>query len=160
MRPASVFQMRNHQCSCGCGEPYRISPSAFPSALSMTFLWFPQVFSGFFRFCSKIGTFCPENPNKTMNSHYPPTTMLHQTKMISKSKAPALALSVRPNWNLSTASALRSAPRRSPTTSAPPPHLALASAVEQAPALPSIGSSHSVHSSFPSLRSHPWQHAA
>jgi hypothetical protein len=51
------FSMRNHQCSCGCGEPYRNSPSAFPSALSTTILRFPQVFSGFSRFCSYLGTF-------------------------------------------------------------------------------------------------------
>jgi hypothetical protein len=56
--------MRNHQCSCGCGEPYRNSPSSFPSALSTTILGFPQVFSGFLRFCSYSGTFYSKNPSK------------------------------------------------------------------------------------------------
>ncbi len=65
--------MRNHQCSCGCGEPYRISPSSFPSALSIGILRFPQVFSGFFRFCSHSGTFCLKKPSKIADfgNHHP-----------------------------------------------------------------------------------------
>src|SRR5258707_14341143 len=57
--------MRNHQCSCGYGEPYRNSPSSFLSALSIGILRFPQVFSGFFRFCSHLGTFSAKKPSKT-----------------------------------------------------------------------------------------------
>src|SRR5258707_41123 len=56
--------MRNHQCSCGFGEPYRNSPSSFPRAFSIGILRFPQVFSGFFRFCSYSGTFSFKKPNK------------------------------------------------------------------------------------------------
>jgi hypothetical protein len=52
---------RNHQCSCGCEELFRNSPSAFPGSLSMSFLRFLQVFFGFFRFCSIFGYFSEEN---------------------------------------------------------------------------------------------------
>src|SRR5260370_11948347 len=56
--------MRNHQCSCGCGEPYRNSPSAFPRSLSIRFLQFPQVFYGFSWFCSVLGTLTYKKPAK------------------------------------------------------------------------------------------------
>jgi len=38
-------------------KPYRNSPSAFPRALSMRFVQFPQVFLGFYWFCSIFSTF-------------------------------------------------------------------------------------------------------
>jgi len=39
----------------GAKKPYRISPSAFSSTLSIGFVRFPQVFSGFLLFLSDFG---------------------------------------------------------------------------------------------------------
>src|SRR6202789_1778718 len=60
-RPANLaggfYEMGNRQCSCGCGEPRRCSPSTFLSALSTTNLPFPQIFTGFYRNCSFVGPY-------------------------------------------------------------------------------------------------------
>src|SRR4051794_18336969 len=71
--------MRNHQCSCGYGELYRISPSSFPSSLSIRFLRFPQVFSELFRLCSDFDTFCLK---KAQQNRYFPASHFHSTELV------------------------------------------------------------------------------